>query len=92
MRAKYIKTIFVKDKFNPYKIKIYEYRNQQYSLEFDLYNNYLGIEIDVVGGHKNKQSEIDNKLDKPKVKATEDAEIVFYKWFDYCNGNENAFD
>ena len=94
MKAKYIKTILVRDRFNPYKINFYEYRGQQYSLEFSLTGEYLGWEISVKGGHLNKQAEIDAKLDKKteKTTETEPAEIGFQKFYEYCKGNENAFD
>ena len=96
MKAKYVKTILVKDRFNPYKIKIYEYRGEQYTLEFDLTGRYLGYEISVRGGHLNEQAEIDAKLDKKDKKdkkiETEPAEIVFERFYRYCNGDENAFD
>lgn len=92
MKAKYIKTIFVKDRFNPYKLNVYEYKGQQYTLKFDLMNNYLGCEIDVRGGHIYEQNLIDDRLNKQQHKSIEDSMIGFQKFWDYCNGNENAFD
>ncbi len=86
MKARYIKTIFVRDKFNPYKTKVYEYRGKTYTLDFDMTNNYLGIEISASGGHKYEQQRIDDELDNPRPTsiATSDAEEGFKLFWKYC--------
>lgn len=87
-KAKYIKTVYInKNMFNPYKSKQYSYRGKTYWLDFDLADNYLGIEINAAGGHQYNQQLIDDKLDNSKESVSiEDAEVGFNLFYDYCEG------
>lgn len=90
MKAKFIKTEYVKDRFNPYKIKIYEYKGFEYQINFDLSNNYVGIFIDVKGEHIYQQDKIDKELadaNKPKqpYDYKKSAEYGFKVFRDFCD-------
>ena len=87
-KAKFVKCIKVIDRFNPLIIKQYEYRGCTYVITFNGQGEYIGIYHDIVGEHKAKQIEIDERLDGVQCKATEDAEKGFELFYKYCEEDE----
>lgn len=87
-KAKFVKCIKVRDRFNPLIIKQYEYRGCTYVITFNGQGEYIGIYHNIIGEHKSKQMEIDERLDGVQCKVTEDAEKGFELFYKYCEGNE----
>lgn len=83
MKAKYIRTEYVRDIYNPCKYQVFEYRGKEYRVCYDIYGNYIGCYHDIKGEHIANQIEIDKVLDT-KLVATEDAEKGFELFYKYC--------
>ena len=78
-KAKYIKTYYLKD----CKLREYIYRGKKYTLAFNYYGEYIGIEMNAAGGHKNEQARIDEMLDV-KLCATSPADEGFKLFWDFA--------
>ena len=85
-KVKYIRTERVRDRYNPCKYQVFEYRGKEYRVCYDIHGNYVGCYHDIKGEHIANQNEIDERLDGKQPKVTEDAEVGFNLFYDYCEG------
>lgn len=86
LKSKFIKTIFNYDRFNPTRVKVYEYRGHQYFIYFDICWNYIGIYQDVKGEHLYQQQKIDDELNNPKTICNDEQHPT------YTGSGEEGFD
>lgn len=86
MKAKYIRTEYVKDRYKPIKYQVFEYRGKEYVIPYDKYGNYIGSYHSVKGEHSFNQINIDERLDY-KPNAIEDAQKGFELFWEYCEKN-----
>lgn len=88
MKAKKIETC--RDKY--YSYVVYEYRGKRYEVEYS--NSWNCLASPAWYQHKVAQEKIDDELDHPKQAqiSGETVQESLNRFFDYLDGNENAFD